>query len=232
MVDAESELSFMTALSKLKYRWNNLEKSCISSGTEPQFHAWFCKFKADDIIRCVLPDVRSRAGTDPCKMFTTNSSEAINHIIKQEVQWRENKLPTLIEHLKTITAQHQAELEKAIIGRGEWHFCSEYTYLQVSESVWFSSMKSEAKDKHLKKVQTCQLKQPSPSATAESQIASAGADRGATCSTRLSVSVQNCGLSKVSQSTLEGIWKKAEILIHSVGNILKAPWILMKRLGL
>ncbi len=169
--------------------------------------------------------MRSRAGTDPCKMFTTNSSEAINHIIKQEVQWRENKLPTLIEHLKTITAQHQAELEKAIIGRGEWHFCSEYTYLQVSESVWFSSMKSEAKDKHLKKVQTCQLKQPSPSATAESQIASAGADRGATCSTRLSVSVQNCGLSKVSQSTLEGIWKKAEILIHSVGNILKAPWI-------
>ena len=45
LVDAESELSFMTALTKLKYRWNNLEKSCISSGTEPQFHAWFCKFK-------------------------------------------------------------------------------------------------------------------------------------------------------------------------------------------
>ena len=152
LVDAESELPFMTALTKLKYRWNNLEKSCISSGTEPQFHAWFCKFKADDIIRCVLPDVRSRAGTDPCKLFTTNSSEAINHIIKQEVQWRENK-PTLIEHLKTITVHNQAKLEKAITGQGEWRFCSEYTYLQVSESVWFSSMKSEAKDKHLK-VQT------------------------------------------------------------------------------
>ena len=177
----------MTALTKLEYRWNNLEKSCISSGTEPQFHAWFSKFKADDIIRCVLPDVRSGAGTDPCKLFTTNSSEAINHIIKQEAQWRENKLPTLIEHLKTITIQHQAELEKAIIGQGEWHFCSEYTYLQVSEPVWFSSMKSEAKDKHLK-VQTCQLKQPPPSATAESQIASTGADCGDTCSR---VSVEN-----------------------------------------
>ena len=112
-----------------------------------------------------------------------------------------------IDHLKTITIQHQVELEKAIIGQGERHFCSEYAYLQVSESVWFSSMKSEAKDKHLK-VQTCQLKQPPPSATAESQIASTGADCG---DTRLSVSVET-RLSKVSQSTLEGIWKKVETL--------------------
>ena len=83
-------------------------------------------------------------------------------------------------------------------------------------------MKSEAKDKHLNKVQTCQLKQPSPSATAESQITSSGVDCG---DTGLSVSVEKCGLSKVSQSTLEGIWKKAETLIHSKGNILKASWI-------
>ena len=73
---------------------------------------------------------------------------------------------------------------------------------QVVQMVWFSSMKSETRDKHLKKVQTCQLKQPPPSATAGSQIASTGADCG---DTRLSVSVENCGLSKVSQSTLEGI---------------------------
>ena len=83
---------------------------------------------------------------DPGHLFTTNSSKSINHVIKQ-VEWKENKLPCLISHLKAITAQpaqHQAELEKAVIGRGEWHFCPQYTTLQVPESVWFSKMKPEA----------------------------------------------------------------------------------------
>ena len=156
LVDAESETSFRTALSKLQYRWNNLERSCVPN-SEPQFHAWFQKFKAEDIIKCVLPHVRSQAGADPGSLFTTNSSESINHVIKQEVEWKENKLPQLISHLKSIAAQHQAELEKAIIGRGEWHFCPQYTTFKVPESVWFSKMDSEVKEKHLKKVQTCQL---------------------------------------------------------------------------
>ena len=135
LIDAESEASFRTALSNVQCRWNNLERSCIPSSSEPQFHAWFCKYKAKDIIKCVLPEVRSRAGVDPGHLFTTNSSEAINHVIKQEVEWKECKLPQLISHLKAITAQHQAELEKAIVGRGEWHFCQQYATLQISESV-------------------------------------------------------------------------------------------------
>lgn len=50
LVDSESETTFRNALSKLQYRWNNLERSCIPSDSEPQFYAWFCKFKAEDII--------------------------------------------------------------------------------------------------------------------------------------------------------------------------------------
>ena len=46
LVDAESETSFRTVLSKLQYRWNNLERSCVPN-SEPQFHAWFQKFKAE-----------------------------------------------------------------------------------------------------------------------------------------------------------------------------------------
>ena len=119
LVDSESENVFRNALSKLQYRWNNLERSCIPSSSELQFYVWICKFKAEDTIKCVLPEVRFRAGADPGCLFTTISSESINHVIKQEVEWKENKLPQLISHLKTITAQHQAELEKAVVGRGE-----------------------------------------------------------------------------------------------------------------
>ena len=220
LVDAESEASFRTALSNVQCRWNNLERSCIPSSSEPQFHAWFCKYKAEDIINCVLPDVRSRAGVDPGHLFTTNSSEAINHVIKQEVKWKECKLPQLISHLKAITAQHQAELEKAIVGRGEWHFCQQYATLQISESVWLTKMAPEAKTRHLKKVHSCQLKQILPQMTATTHENTKQPHIA-----HLSVSVENAGLSMISYSTLSSMWNKAEKLVLSEGHILKVPWL-------
>ena len=84
LADAQSEALFRKSLERLKARWNNLEKSCNPRETEPQFHAWFCRYKAEDIVKCVLPGVRSKAGCkDPTHFFTTNSSESLNHLIKQ-----------------------------------------------------------------------------------------------------------------------------------------------------
>ena len=46
LADAESESSFATSLEGVKVRRNNLEKSCCSGELAPQFHAWFCRYKA------------------------------------------------------------------------------------------------------------------------------------------------------------------------------------------
>lgn len=108
LIDADSEASFLTALGNLKHLWNNLERSCVSCCSDPLFHAWFCKHKVSDIMKCILPGVRVKAGIDPTRKFTTNVSESINRVIKQEVDWKENKLPVLIDHLKAITKQHVA----------------------------------------------------------------------------------------------------------------------------
>ena len=83
LIDANSKASFDTALEHLKHRWNNLERSCISSIADPQFYSWFLKYKAADIKACVLPSVRVNAGFDSTRKFTTNMSESINHVIKQ-----------------------------------------------------------------------------------------------------------------------------------------------------
>ena len=80
--------------------------------------------------------------------------------------------------------------------------------------------KPEAKDKHLKKVQTCQLQQASESKTATEHVSVKQP-----WSTHLSVSVENAGLSSISYSTLISMWKTAENQIHSEGHILKAPWL-------
>ena len=63
----------------------------------------------------------------------TNQSESINHMIKQEVQWKENKLPGLIKHLKVICDRQVAEAQKAIIHRGEWRFEPVHSSFEIPE---------------------------------------------------------------------------------------------------
>ena len=55
----------------------------------------------------------------------------MNYVIKQEIQWKENELPLIIEHLKSIVTRQRSELEKAIIGRGEGSFVHPYDSLKV-----------------------------------------------------------------------------------------------------
>lgn len=62
----------------------------------------------------------------------------MNHVIKQDVQLKENKLPLLIEHLKSIVARQRSELDKAVIGCGEWNFIYPYDCLKVPDSECFS----------------------------------------------------------------------------------------------
>ena len=76
LIDVDTETLFTAALEHLKHHWN-LERSCISPCSDPQFHSWFLKYKASDIKKCVLPAVRVKAGLDPTQMFTTNISESI-----------------------------------------------------------------------------------------------------------------------------------------------------------
>ena len=135
LVDAASEDSFFQALQNLKKKWNNLERGHIIPESDPKFYDWFSRYKADEIVKCVLPSVRMKAGLkDSSTHFTTNCSESLNHVIKKQVDWKENKLPMLIEHLKSLSDRYKEEHEKAVIGRGEWQFVPEYRHLQVCEA--------------------------------------------------------------------------------------------------
>ena len=230
LADAQSEALFRKSLDRLKVRWNNLEKSCNSNETEPQFHAWFCRYKAEDIIKCVLPVVRSKAGyKNPTCFFTTNSSESLNHLIKQEVEWKESQLPKLIDSLKAIANDHHSELEKAVINRGEWHFTAQYESLVVSEYSWFSQMSDAAKKQHMKKIFSHKpSSQPVPLTNSESASGATSSQALQSTSTvKLpsipSVTVEECGITTISESTLRNIWSKAQKLILD-GHVVTVPW--------
>ena len=60
---------------------------------------------------------------------STNSSESLHHIIKQEVERKETKFYILI---KTIIDDQICQNEKAVINQGEWCFAQEYSTLVIS----------------------------------------------------------------------------------------------------
>ncbi len=129
------------------------------------------------------------------------------------------KLPVLIDHLKIIAEQHVLELQKAVINRGEWHFTSSYQFLQITEISdveWFS-LDQRFKEKHMLKVQKYKLVPTIDQSIAPSTL------KNNTLS--LSIPVQHCGISHVSHSTLQNIWKKAEDILQWKGSVLKAPWL-------
>ena len=121
----ESEAALTESLQRVKVKWSNLEKSYTLSKQEHQFHAWFSYYKADEIMTYFLPGARCRAGCKDPTSFFTNSSESLNHVIKQEVEWKESQLPLQNDQI--------SQLEKATVGRGEWHFTSQYNSLMVTE---------------------------------------------------------------------------------------------------
>ena len=207
LIDSESQDSFWKSLSRVRERWNNLESSCNPSDS-PKFYDWFCKYEAADLVNCAILSVRKQAGIT--KPYTTNNSESMNHVLKQEVDWKENKLPVLIQHVKNVVDRHQAEMEKAVIRRGEWKLCNEYRNLEVSEVTWFTSMSHESRKKHLDKVCKIQLVSRSNYKRNDTHV--------------LDISVDHVGISSVPSSTSGGIWTKATELVKSK-SVVTVPWI-------
>ena len=185
--------------------------------------------KASDIIVSVLPPVRISAGFqgNPLELFTTNISESINNVIKKEVEWKENKLPALIDHLKAICDRQVEEIHKAVIGRGEWRFETMHKNLEVAEDVWFQ-MTDDHRKKHLRKVMTatctsaCTPQTPCSSTLKMNYACPASIEDVE--STSLDVSIQECGIQTLAQGTLQAIWKKAESLVNTSGHVLPVPW--------
>ena len=151
--------------------------------------------------------------------FTTNQSESINSIIKKQVEWKENKLPELVNHLKAVCDRQITETQKAVIGHGEWKFEQAYSYLEVPEHIWFKKSQQQ-KNSHLNKVMTAKpviLGTPSAVCT-KSHVATLETS----C---LDVSVEHTGITTLALETLQAIWTKADKLFDSKGHVMQASWL-------
>ena len=84
LVDADDEEDYLTKVASLQDRWDSLElenrRTLTGESIQPQFHAWFMRYKSDDMCTTMIKAVRENAGLMSEERFYTNTSESINEV--------------------------------------------------------------------------------------------------------------------------------------------------------
>ena len=132
LVDVESTEKLEECLISFSKRWNEFEKPYNSP---PFFHAWFLKHCQEVVAKFMLPSIRTKAGLGfPPTPCYTNEVESKNKILKDEVEHRHTELPDFVDKMRALLQEQRLEIERAIIGTGEYRIKSEYSNLAVEHS--------------------------------------------------------------------------------------------------
>ena len=101
-----------------------------------KFVDWFLSNKSPVLRDTMLCSVRQECGLScPPEPFTTNSSESINALLKQKVNYKKSELPDFIDIIKQVIDEQQREVERAIIRRGKYKLRAQYSILEVRSKV-------------------------------------------------------------------------------------------------
>jgi len=68
--------------------------------------------------------------------WTNNNCEAINHVLKQSVQWQLQQLPMLIGHLSDLVDAQHGEADRAMCGRGDCYLAPTHVQHRHTPDTW------------------------------------------------------------------------------------------------
>jgi conjugal transfer/entry exclusion protein len=75
----------------------------------------------------------------------------MNNLAKSYTDYHKSIWVQLSKNLYKLVTDQSQEVEKAVIGMGEYHFKPAYQHLNVDTTKWFN-MSPEQRQKHMKKV--------------------------------------------------------------------------------
>ena len=108
------------------------------NNSPPFFYAWFMKHCHSNIAEYMLKNVHERAGLGcPPSPYYTNEVESNNRVLKEAVQYKSSQLPEFIEKMKGLMKEQRHEIERAVVGAGEYRLREEYKRLAVNPSKWY-----------------------------------------------------------------------------------------------
>ena len=174
------------------------------------------KFRIRDFItvvkKCLLKPVRVAAGLgNPPNKFTTQRAEAMNNILKEEVDRRKVDQAELHELLLDRVVNYQNnQMVKAIYSGGDYRLAESYKDLAIDPVKW-STMTEEQKVNYTKKVFRVCIKEDDD----VNEILNG-------CN-NLSVLIPDADLDEVPRYILRDIWRRAAAIINkyeiiSLGN--------------
>lgn len=124
----------------------------------PHFHTWFMKHKAEIFCDHTLRPLREDVGLgSPLRPFYTNDNKSVNALLKECVAFKKQQWPMFNSKVKKYVDDLLNEMEKAIIGCGQYRLKPQYKHLGIPEETWFK-MNAEQRLRHIKKFNFCQVR--------------------------------------------------------------------------
>ena len=189
----------------------------------PGFYQWFLEKKLSTVESSMLRSVREASGLgSPPDAFYTNDVESANRIIKRKTNYKVCEWPEFCRLAKELVEEQENEIEKAVIGIGDYRFDEEYVHLEVSLSKW-SSMSHAQRKRHLEKIKTLTLPDARRFKTGTchmSSTASANSPSEAFTICGEHFSIDGCQL---SNDILHNMFCKAERLVLAPNSICPSP---------
>ena len=101
----------------------------------PGFFEWFVNNKLQALESSMLKSIRQASGLgNPPEPFYTNDVESVNRVIKRKTNYKTSDWPDFCKLAREIVDDQEAEIEKAIIGVGEYKFSNGYEHLEIPVS--------------------------------------------------------------------------------------------------
>ena len=148
---------------------------------------------------CMLKAIRIAAGLgNPPNKWDNQRTESLNNVIKEAAENQITDQATIHEILEAeVIQQQEQEYIKAIYGMGGNRLAPEFQAYSVTPLAW-SQKTPEQQRQHVQKV----LKVPLYSSSNQVQP-----------TTRLSISVEECGVTSFAAGFLNQIWHESEIIL-------------------
>lgn len=133
LIDADDD-KFEASLKSLEHVWKEREKVYHDP---PQFYDWFLKNSKDPIKKTMLKSRRIQAGLgNPPEPFYTNDVESQNNVIKHQSKYRSQELPQFINSMRDMIVCQRKEIERAVIGIGEYRLSSRFQHLLTRQNLF------------------------------------------------------------------------------------------------
>ena len=109
-------------------------KKCVQlfTGTE-KFTRYMSQFLEDVLLNGIIKPSQ-KIGIEP--IWTNNNCESVNHALKSMLGWKKVDLPSLVQALRQLICSQEREVERAILGVGNYTLTKEMKHYQVGLYEW------------------------------------------------------------------------------------------------